>query len=55
MPFTELSASSNFTFLTGASHPEEYILRAAELGQTAIAIADLNSVAGIVRAHTKAR
>ncbi len=55
MPFTELSATSNFTFLTGASHPEEYILRAAELSQTAIAIADLNSVAGIVRAHTKAR
>ncbi len=55
MPFTELSAISNFTFLTGASHPEEYILRAADLDQTAIAIADLNSVAGIVRAHTKAR
>ena len=55
MPFTELSAMSNFTFLTGASHPEDYVLRAAELGFDAIAIADVNSVAGIVRAHTKAR
>lgn len=55
MPFVELSAMSNFTFLTGASHPEEYVLRAAELGFDAIAIGDLNSVAGIVRAHTKAR
>ena len=55
MPFIELSATSNFTFLTGASHPEDYVLRAAELGFDAIAIADVNSVAGIVRAHTKAR
>ena len=55
MPFTELSALSNFTFLTGASHPEEYMLRAAELGMDGLAIADVNSVAGIVRAHTKAR
>ena len=55
MSFIELSATSNFTFLTGASHPEDYVLRAAELGFDAIAIADVNSVAGIVRAHTKAR
>ena len=55
MPFVELSALTNFTFLTGASHPEEMILRAAEMGMAAIAVADVNSVAGIVRAHTKAR
>jgi len=55
MPFVELSATSNFTFLVGASHPEEYMTRAAELGLTALAIADENSVAGIVRAHTRAR
>ncbi len=55
MPFVELSALSNFTFLTGASHPEDYVLRAADLGLGAIAIADVNSVAGIVRAHTRAR
>ncbi|MDP7152537.1 MAG: error-prone DNA polymerase [Paracoccaceae bacterium] len=53
--FTELSATSNFTFLTGASHPEEYMERAALLGLPALAIADVNSVAGIVRAHSAAR
>ena len=55
MPFVELSATSNFTFLTGASHPEELMTRSAELGLTALAVADENSVAGIVRAHTHAR
>ncbi|OSP55764.1 error-prone DNA polymerase [Pseudoruegeria sp. SK021] len=53
--FAELDVTSNFTFLTGASHPEEYVTRAAELGMTAVAIADENSVAGIVRAHVAAR
>ncbi|WP_299371965.1 error-prone DNA polymerase [uncultured Tateyamaria sp.] len=53
--FCELSITSNFTFLTGASHPEEYMNRAALLGMEGIAIADDNSVAGIVRAHTEAR
>ena len=33
MAFTELGALSNFTFLTGASHPEEYMLRAAEMAE----------------------
>ncbi|MEO1679229.1 MAG: error-prone DNA polymerase [Pseudomonadota bacterium] len=55
MSFSELSITSNFTFLTGASHPEDHMDRAALLGLEAIAIADENSVAGIVRAHTKAR
>jgi len=55
MSFAELSATSNFTFLTGAAHPEEYIARAAEMGLSAVAIADVNSVAGIVRAHSRAR
>ena len=54
-PWAELQACSNFTFLTGGSHPEEYIDRAALLGLSAVAIADENSVAGIVRAHTRAR
>jgi error-prone DNA polymerase len=53
--YSELSITSNFSFLSGASHPEEYVTRAAELGMEAIAIADENSVAGIVRAHTRAR
>jgi len=55
MPFVELSALTNFTFLTGASHPEEMMERAAAMGMPALAVADVNSVAGIVRAHTRAR
>ena len=53
--FAELSIISNFTFLTGASHPEEYMMRASLLGLPAIAITDINSVTGIVRAHSAAR
>ena len=53
--FAELCAMSNFTFLTGASHPEELVTRAMALGLPAIAVADENSVAGIVRAHSRAR
>ena len=53
--FAELNITSNFSFLKGASHPEEYVSRAAALGLQAIAIADENSVAGIVRAHARAR
>jgi DNA-directed DNA polymerase III PolC len=53
MGFAELSITSNFTFLTGGSHPEEYARRAALLGLPAIAIADENSVSGVVRAWTE--
>jgi DNA-directed DNA polymerase III PolC len=53
MGFAELSITSNFTFLTGGSHPEEYARRAALLGLEAIAIADENSVAGVVRAWSE--
>ena len=53
--FAEFACLSNFTFLTGASHPEEYAARALELGIAAVAIADENSVAGIVRAHAECR
>ena len=49
--FVELSVTSNFTFLTGGSHPQEYIQRAALMSMPALAVADENSVAGIVRAH----
>ncbi|KPQ05559.1 MAG: error-prone DNA polymerase DnaE2 [Rhodobacteraceae bacterium HLUCCA12] len=48
--YAELCVTSNFTFLTGASHPEELVLRAAELGLEAIALTDRNSLAGVVRA-----
>ncbi len=55
MAFAELCVTSNFTFLTGGSHPEEYARRAAELAMPAFAIADRNSVAGVVRAHQELR
>ncbi|MDC0736653.1 error-prone DNA polymerase [Cognatishimia sp. SS12] len=48
--YAELCVTTNFTFLTGASHPEELVVRAAELGLAALAITDRNSLAGVVRA-----
>src|SRR5512133_4054177 len=53
--YAELHCRSNFTFLTGASHPEELVARAAELGYAALAITAECSVAGVVRAHVAAR
>ena len=53
--YAELVCISNFTFLTGASHPQELVARAAELGYGAIAITDECSLAGIVRAHEEAQ
>jgi len=47
----ELQVATNFSFLQGASHPQELALRAAELGYAAIGIADRNTLAGIVRAY----
>ena len=51
MSFAELSITSNFTFLTGGSHPQEFVHKAIALGLPAFAIADRNSVSGIVRAY----
>lgn len=53
--YTELQTTSNFSFLRGASHPEEMVEQAAALGYTAIAITDRNTLAGIVRAHSAAK
>ncbi|MDA8620843.1 error-prone DNA polymerase [Planctomycetota bacterium] len=53
-PYAELAVASNFSFLRGASHPEELVHTAAALGHRAAAIADRNSLAGIVRAHVAA-
>lgn len=53
--YAEVCALSNFSFLRGASHAEEYIQQAHQLGVSAIAITDLNSLAGIVRAHCAAK
>jgi error-prone DNA polymerase len=49
--YAELHCLTNFSFLRGASHPEELVARAAELGYHALAITDECSVAGVVRAH----
>ena len=49
MSYSELCITSNFSFLEGASHPEEYVERAIEFGLKSIAIADKNSISGIVR------
>lgn len=53
--YTELHVTSNFSFLRGASHPEELVEHAATLGYDAIAITDRNTFAGIVRAHVAAK
>ena len=53
--YAELHCRSNFSFLTGASHPEELVERAAELRYAALAITDECSLAGVVRAHMAAR
>ena len=54
-PYAELHALSNFTFLRGASHPEELVATAAALGYDALAITDECSMSGIVRAHMAAK
>src|SRR5512147_2283139 len=53
--YAELHCVSNFTFLRGASHPEELVARAAALGYSALALTDECSLAGVVRAHVAAR
>jgi error-prone DNA polymerase len=50
MTYAELAVTTNFSFLRGASHPEELVVRAAEMGLAGIGIADRNSLAGVVRA-----
>eukprot|EP01136_Pigoraptor_vietnamica_P034405 Opistho-1_new@98353 len=55
MKYTELQVTSNFSFLRGGSHPEELVEQAVVLGYTEIAIADHNTLAGIVRAHVAAK
>jgi error-prone DNA polymerase len=53
--YAELQITSNFSFLRGASHPDELVLTAAALGLAAVAITDRNTVAGLVRAHQAAK
>lgn len=51
--YAELQASSNFSFLRGASHPNELVVGAAALGLEAIGICDRNTLAGVVRAWSQ--
>jgi error-prone DNA polymerase len=53
--YAELHCISNFTFLRGASHPQELVERASILGYSALAVTDECSVAGVVRAHVAAK
>src|SRR5947209_17882614 len=49
--YVEFAVTSNFSFLRGASHPEELMVQADHLGLGGLGLADRNSVAGVVRAH----
>src|SRR5215207_8973005 len=53
MPYAELAVTTNFSFLRGASHPQEYVAQAAALGLKAIGVADRNTMAGVVRAYSE--
>jgi len=55
MSFAELCVTTNFSFLRSGSHPEEMVEQAAVLGLAGIGIADRNTLAGVVRAHMKAK
>ncbi|HEX8915304.1 MAG TPA: PHP domain-containing protein [Humisphaera sp.] len=55
VPYAELDVTSNFSFLRGASHPDELVHQAARLGYRALAVTDRNSLAGVVRAHAAAK
>jgi error-prone DNA polymerase len=55
LPYTEIAATSNFSFLRGASFPEELIHQAHALSYRAISITDRNSLTGVVRAHSALR
>ena len=53
--YAELGVTTNFSFLRGASHPQEMVATADDLGLAAIGIADRNSFAGVVRAYDEAK
>jgi len=55
MGYVELQVTTNFSFLRGASHPEEMVDEAAKLGYKKIAVTDRNTLAGIVRGHVAAK
>jgi error-prone DNA polymerase len=55
LPYTELHCLSCFSFLRGASRPEELVAQAAALGYAGLAITDECSLAGVVKAHVAAK
>ncbi len=55
LAYAELHCKSNFSFLEGASHPDELVARSVELGLAALAITDRNTLAGVVRMHAAAK
>src|SRR5215471_15648381 len=55
MRYLEFAVASNFSFLRGASHPEELMVQAASIGLAGLGLCDRNSVAGVVRAHLAKR
>ena len=55
MRYVEFASTSNFSFLRGASHPEELMAQAAKLALDGLGLCDRNSVAGVVRAHVAKR
>ncbi|KQT52703.1 DNA polymerase [Aureimonas sp. Leaf454] len=55
VPYAEIGAATNFSFLRGASRPEELVVAALHKGLVGFGVADRNSVAGVVRAHQAAR
>jgi error-prone DNA polymerase len=50
-PYAEIGITTNFSFLRGGSHPQEYVHQASELRIPVIGIADHNTLAGVVRAY----
>src|SRR4051794_12818368 len=55
LDYAELDVVTNFSFLRGASHADELIYTAAAMGYRAIAVTDVNTLAGVVRAHGAAK
>ena len=55
MRYLEFAVASNFSFLRGASHPEELMVQAVHVGLGGLGLCDRNSVAGVVRAHLAKR
>ncbi|MGZ8325794.1 MAG: PHP domain-containing protein, partial [Rhodoplanes sp.] len=53
--YADLAVTTNFSFLRGASHPEDLVMQAKALGLAGLGVADRNSVAGVVRAHEAAK